>query len=88
MAIKLTGRVININVARTGTSIELDNEPNVGPKDNSWLLKIDHSNYNALFSLALAAASNRWPLTIRIEGDEEIDPQREASIRNMGVAWK
>ena len=43
---------------------------------------------NALYSLALAAAANRWPLRIRIEGEDQIDPGREAAIRHMAVAWE
>ena len=88
MAVRVSGRVLEINSARTGTSIELDNDPAVGPKGNVWLLKIDHSNYNALFSLILAAAANRWRITVRIEGDAEIDINTDAAIRNIGVGFK
>jgi hypothetical protein len=88
MAIRITGKVIGLGVDRDGTNIVLDNDPSFGPKDNQWRLKLAHSNYNALFSLALAAAANRWTLMIRIEGDGQIDPTLEAGIRNMGVDWK
>lgn len=84
----ITGKIMSINCARTGTAIGLDNDPNKGPKNNTFLLKLEHSNYNALFSLALAAAANRWPLSIRIEGNDAIDSAKEADVRNMGVAWK
>jgi len=88
MATRMTGKVIGLAVDRDGTSIVLDNDPSLGPKDNQWRLKLDHSNYNALYSLALAAAANRWTLMIRIEGDGQIDPALVASIRHMAVDWK
>ncbi len=88
MAVRVSGKILEINSARTGTSIELDNDPKVGPKGNVFLLKLDHSNYNSLFSLVLAAAANRWPITIRIEGDSEIDINTDAAIRNIGIGFK
>ena len=88
MAIRNRGRIIAINAAREATAITLDNDPKVGPKDNAWLLRRSHENYNALFSLALAAAVNRLLVTVRIEGDDQIDPEKEAGIRNLSVTWK
>lgn len=87
MATKLSGRVISLQADRQGVYIGLDNDPKLGPKGNIWQLKQDHSNYNALFSLFLAAAANRWPIGIRIEGDDEIDIGRDAAIRHAGVSW-
>jgi hypothetical protein len=74
-------------VTREGATLILDNDPADGPKDNRWLLPNGHSNFNALYSLALAAAANRWILVIRIAGDAEIDPNREAEVGRMGVSW-
>lgn len=88
MATRLSGRVSVITADRLGAFIELDNDPQLGPKDNIWRLKLDHTNYNALFSLALTAAANRWPMDIRIEGDEPISLDRDAAVRSMGVGWK
>ncbi|MGK6309788.1 hypothetical protein [Variovorax sp. DT-64] len=88
MATRLTGKVVGLGADREGVNIVLDNDPAIGPKDNQWTLENGHSNFNALFSLALAAAANRWPLVIRIQGDGQIDPAVPASIRNMAVSWK
>lgn len=88
MSVRLTGKVIGLGVDRDGLNIILDNDPAIGPKDNQWTLENGHSNFNALFSLALAAAANRWPLMVRIQGDKEINSATPASIRNMAVSWK
>lgn len=87
MATRSVGKVKSIVADRSGVVIELDNEPSLGPKDNVWLLKQDHRNYSALFSLALAAAANRWALTIRIEGGGEIDSSLDAAVKSFGVAF-
>jgi hypothetical protein len=87
MAVRLAGKVMNINVARNGTTVTLDNDPSIGPQGNIWLIKGDHTNYNALYSLVLAAAANRWTVAIRIEGDLEISPARDAAVRNISVTW-
>ncbi len=87
MAVRVIGTVIRLYADREGAVIALDNDPSLGPKGNEWRLKLDHSNYNALYSLTLAAAANRWPLSIRIEGSAEIDPEREAAIKLLRVNW-
>lgn len=88
MAVRVTGKVRTLIADRSGVFIELDNDSSIGPKDNIWLLKGDHRNFNALYSLALAAAANRWPLTIRIEGDSQIDSSVDAAVKTLGVAWR
>jgi hypothetical protein len=88
MATTVTGRIIKFHVDREAAIISLDNDPKDGPKGNVWTLKRDHSNYNALYSLALAAAANRWTVRILIEGTSEIDPNREANIRRLAVDWE
>lgn len=88
MAVRVAGKVIGLIADRKGTFIKLDNDPKTGPKDNIWLLKIDHGNYNALYSLALAAAANRWSLTIRIEGDDQINSSVDAAIKSLEVSWR
>lgn len=87
MAVRVLGKVARLFADREGAVIQLDNDPSIGPKSNQWRLKLDHSNYNALYSLVLAAAANRWPISIRIEGSAEIDPAREAAIRHLRVVW-
>jgi hypothetical protein len=86
MATRVTGKVITLIADRQGAFIGLDNDPKLGPKDNLWRLKLDHANYNALYSLALAAAANRWSLNIRIEGDSPINVSVDAAIKSFGVA--
>lgn len=87
-SIRMAGRVIELLVTRDAVNIVLDNDPAVGPKQNRWILRNDHQNYNALYSLVLAAAANRWPLVIRIAGDGPIDPKQEAEVAFIGVAWE
>jgi hypothetical protein len=84
----MDGRIVGLTVSREGTYLELDNDPKVGPKDNVWLLKLDHANYSALFSLALAASANRWRIMVRIEGDDQIALTRDAAVRHIAVSWK
>jgi hypothetical protein len=84
----MTGRIETINIDRHEVRIQLDNDPKDGPKDNVFILRDDHANRTAIFSLALAAAANRWPVTIRVAGDaEQIDTSTEASIHLFGVVW-
>lgn len=87
MAVRVTGKVLSINADRLATIIQLDNDPGIGPLGNVWNLLLDHGNYNALYSLAIAAAANRWPLTIRVGGDGQIDPHVEATIKSLEVVW-
>jgi hypothetical protein len=85
--VRASGRVLELVVTREGATLMLDNDPANGPKDNRWLLPSGHSNFNALYSLALAAAANRWILVVRIAGNSEIDPNAEAEVARMGVRW-
>ncbi len=87
MATRLSGRIKTLVGDRGHVVIELDNNPELGPKGNIWFLQKDHRNFNALFSLALAAASNRWKITIRIEGDSAINSEVDANIKSIGVAF-
>ena len=86
MAVRLSGKMVGIRVDRHEVFIALDNDPKAGPKGNEFSLnKESHENYNALYALALAAAANRWPVTIRIEGGGVIDSAAEAGIRTLAV---
>jgi hypothetical protein len=87
MATRLEGKVKTLIADRAGAFIELDNDPKLGPKGNIWQLAKNHENYNALYSLALAAAANRWPLTIRIAGDNPINISEDAGVKSFGVAF-
>jgi hypothetical protein len=87
MAIKSTGRIIGLRIDRTQTLITLDADTSQGPKDGWWHLSHADTNYNALFSLALAAASNRWPITIRVSGDGQISPDKEGHFKYLSVHW-
>ncbi len=86
MAMRATGKVIRLFPHSRTTFIRLDIEPEAGPKNGYFELKLDNKNYNALYSLALAAAANRWPLTIRTVA--EIVPEETAEIQYMVVDWQ
>ena len=83
------GKVTRIYANKFGAFIRIDTD---GPKplEEYFKLRLDHPNYNALYSLALAAAANRWPLTIRIEGpaSSKVDPTREGIVSWLVVDWK
>jgi hypothetical protein len=85
MANMAVGKVTRLYANRLGTFIRL--QTNLQPKEEYFRLKPDHENYNALYSLALAAAANRWPLQVRIAGDGEIDPNAEAYVSYLVVDW-
>lgn len=88
MAVRATGKITRLYANRHGTFIQLDIDPANAPKGEYFRLQSEHTNYNGLYSLALAAAANRWPLTIRIKGEDEIDPNLEANIDYLVVDWK
>ena len=79
------GKVIRLYVNRGNTTIRLDIEPKEGPKDGYFRLRRDHENYNALYSLALAAAVNRLPLRIRTV--DEIVTTQSAVVEYMVMDW-
>lgn len=85
MANRATGRISRMNPRSHTTFIRLDIDPKDAPKNGYFELRLDNKNYNALYSLALAAAVNRWPIAIRTEG--EIVSGNEAVIQYMVVAW-
>ena len=85
MSNRATGKVVWINVLDEETLITLDIEPENAPLEQAFLLARTDPNYNARYSLALSAAVNRLPLTIRTAG--EIDPKQYAGIRWMAISW-
>jgi hypothetical protein len=86
MANRATGKIIRISPRSHTTFIRLDIDPKDWPKGGYFELRLENKNYNALFSLALAAAVNRLPLAIRTEG--EIVAASEAVVQYMVVDWE
>ncbi len=86
MADRATGKIIRISPRGQTTFIRLDIDPKERPKAGYFELRLDNKNYNALYSLALAAAVNRWPLTIRTVG--QISAANEAVVQYMVVDWE
>ena len=85
MAIHFRGRVTRLYVHRDGVSVRLDLPVDEQPLDNYFRLPRSHENYNALYSLAVVASINRYPLWIRTEVD--IDPGERAEVMYMVVDW-
>ena len=81
-----TGVVTRLYVREEGTNIRINVDPDLQPKDSYFLLELSHPDYNALYSLALAAAVNRLPLRIRANGDDPIKG-RVCTVSYMVVDW-
>lgn len=88
MPTRLRGQIVGIRADRVGAAIALDNDPSVGPLNNEFILLGDHAQFNAVYSLALLAATNRWSILIRIGGDEQIDSTKEATIKSISTAFQ
>lgn len=80
-----TGRVQGLNVARSVTYIRIDIPVAKQPYENYFELPQAHENYNALYSLALAAAINNYSLLVRTTAD--INPGDRAEVEFMAVNW-
>jgi hypothetical protein len=63
----------------------LDLPSELRPQDNYFELHQTHSNYAALYSLALMAAANRRPLLIRTVND--IRASERAVVQYLVVDW-
>ena len=86
MAVHARGQVSRIYTTGGYTYYRLAGLPaNLTPKNHYFRLAQTHSNYNALYSLALVAAVNRYRLWIRTNTD--IDPNQIATVRYMVVDW-
>jgi hypothetical protein len=81
--VKSTVKRLFVNV--TGCYIKLEN-PEVAPKNYFALLK-SHSNYNALYALAVAAAVNRYNLHIRTVNNIDPSSDEDAEISYFVVDW-
>ena len=82
---RVNGMVERIYPSEGGTYIRLDIPAAERPKDGYFRLDTSHANYNALYSLALVAAVNRYRLTIRTKND--ITPTEHAEVAYMVVDW-
>ena len=79
------GRVSRMYVRRDGLFVRLDIPEDEQPLDNYFRLPLAHPNYNALYSIVLAASINRYNLWIRTTVD--IDPGERAEVEYMVVDW-
>jgi hypothetical protein len=86
MAFRADGKVARLCPTKGYTYIRLALAAGVtAPEDGYFKLDQTHPNYNALYSLALLAAVNRYTLTIRTESD--ITPSQCALVLYMWVDW-
>ncbi|CAN5800228.1 hypothetical protein BH18ACT2_BH18ACT2_19910 [soil metagenome] len=86
MANSVKGLVDRLFVSSDNTNIRLQAIPAAqSPADGYFALEVGHTNYQALYSLALSAAINRYPLLIKTQG--EISPNAKALIQYMVVDW-
>lgn len=81
------GKVSRIYANKSGAFIRLAGLPpgNTPGGENYFELRLNHANYNALYSLALVAAANRYNLRIRTDSD--ISPQSNAVVSYLVVDW-
>jgi hypothetical protein len=86
MAFRATGKVTRLYIRQDVSYIVLDIPEAEGPQDGLFELRMSHPNYNAQYSLALAAAANRWPLQIRVVGDT-ITKDKVAAVNYLAVDW-
>lgn len=85
MATHFTGKVERLYVTGGRTFVRLRIPVSQQPEENYFELEQAHPNYNALYSLALAAAINGYDLLIRTVGD--VAPGASARVRYMTVTW-
>jgi hypothetical protein len=85
MANTAKGLVDRLFVSSDNTNIRLQIPEAQSPADGYFALEVGHTNYQALYSLALSAAINRYPLLIRTQG--EISSGAKALVQYMVVDW-
>lgn len=85
MANRATGKVTRLYVRAERTNIRLGIPTAEQPANGYFSLELSHPNYNSLYSLALSAAVNGYPLLIRTTG--EITPNESANVEYMVVDW-
>lgn len=86
MVFRKTGKVTQLYVRDNVSYISLDIPDDESPQDGLFELRMSSANYNAMYSLALAAAANRWPLEVRVVGDT-ITKDAIAAVRYLVVDW-
>jgi hypothetical protein len=84
MARSAEGKVSSLSVHTDATYFKLETDDSV-PKNGYFVLKLDNTNYNALYSLALAAAVNQLTLSIFTVG--EITPTDVGTVDYMAIKW-
>jgi hypothetical protein len=85
MADRIRATVNRLYVRQEGTNIRLDMPADEAPLDGYFTLQATHPNYYSLYSLALSAAINRYPLLVRVVG--EIVPGKPVNINYLVVDW-
>lgn len=85
MATHFQGRVERLYVTEGRTFVRLRIPVDQQPLENYFELRQSHVNYNALYSLALAAAINGYVLLIRTIGD--VAPGEAAPVRYMTITF-
>jgi hypothetical protein len=86
MAVVAIGQVNRIYTTSGRSYIRLEGlDPSVTPLDGYFRLEQTHPNHNALYSLALVAAVNRYDLQIRTVAD--ITNQAHAEVLYMVIDW-
>jgi hypothetical protein len=86
MADRATAKVTELYVTENQTFITLDLPAETAPVNRQFELLMSDPNYNAMYSLALAAAANRWPLTIRVKGGD-VQAADGVRIEYVTVNW-
>lgn len=84
MANRATGAVKRLFVS-SETHIRLQIPAAEQPKDSYLDLERSHVNYDALYSLALSAAVDGYPLSIKTY--DQIDPTKPAKVSYLVVDW-
>lgn len=85
MADSKKGLVDRLFVSSENTNIRLEIPAAESPADGYFALPVGHTNYQALYSLALSAAINRYPLLIKTQ--DQITPNAKAIVQYMVVDW-
>ena len=86
MVVRVGGKVSRLYATSGDTYIRLKLAPSdPTPLDGYFRLSQTHSNYNALYALALSAAINGYQLQIRTAAD--ITPTEHANVRYFVVDW-
>ena len=86
MAKFYTAKVVRMYVDETHLRIRLE-----GAGKGNFELPITKPNYNSLYSLALSAALNRLPLTVRVKRAHEDRPavtEDPVDISYLTIQWE